>query len=59
VCNKDIGLFVYDSLAPAGIGVVELYGSDDARLATALSAFDERFAAVPRAWQPPAGMPAT
>ena len=54
-----IGLFVHDSLAPAGIGVVELNGGDDARLATALSALDERFAAVPRAWQPPAGTPAT
>ena len=54
-----IGLFVYDSLAPAGIGVVELYGSDDARLATALWAFNDRSAAVSRAWQPPSGMPAT
>jgi len=54
-----IALFVHDSLAPAGIGVIELYGGDDARLATALSAFNERSAPVPRAWQPPAGMPAT
>jgi nicotinamide riboside kinase len=54
-----IGLFVHDSLAPAGVDVVELYGGDDARLSTALSAFDERLAAVSRAWQPPAGMPAT
>lgn len=54
-----IGLFVHDSLVPAGIGVIELCGDDDARLATALSAYDERWAAVSRAWQPPAGTPAT
>lgn len=54
-----IALFVHDSLVPAGIGVIELWGGDDARLATALSAYDKRSAAVSRAWQPPAGMPAT
>jgi nicotinamide riboside kinase len=54
-----IRLFVHDSLAPAGIDVIELCGGDDDRLSTALSAFDERLAAGSRAWQPPAGMPAT
>ena len=54
-----IGLFVHDSLAPAGIGVIELYGDDETRLATAVAAFDERITVVFRAWQPPAGIPAT
>ncbi len=54
-----IGLFIHDSLAPAGIGVTELYGDDETRLATAVAAFEERLAAVSRAWQPPAGVPAT
>ena len=54
-----IGLFVHDSLAPAGIGVIELCGDDETRLTTAVAALDQRLAAVSRAWQPPAGMPAT
>ena len=51
--------FVRECLEPAGIGVIELTGGATSRLGTAIAAFDERMAALSRAWQPPTDTPAT